>query len=89
MVYLPITSVTALLYVLISIAQPFTLKYYSMKWQIIINGVTCLAYVLLGMLFLNVYGLMGFCVGVLIANTAKLLFMLAVYLFKKPDSKSL
>lgn len=89
MVYLPITSVTALLYVLISIAQPFTLKYYSMKWQIIINGVTCLAYVLLGMLFLNAYGLMGFCVGVLIANTAKLLFMLAVYLFKMPDSKSL
>ena len=89
MAYLPITSITALLYVLISVAQPFTLKYYSMKWQIIINGGTGLVYVLLGMLLLNEYGLMGFCVGALVANAAKLLIMLGVNVLLSPDSKSL
>lgn len=89
MVYLPVTSITALVYVLISVAQPFSLKYYSMKWQIVINGATCFIYVLLGIQLLNAYGLMGFCVGALTANVVKLLIMLAIYVFMKPDSKSL
>lgn len=89
MVFLPITSITAFLYILISVAQPFTLKYYSMKWQVVINGATCAAYVLLGLLLLSKLGLMGFCVGALTSNFLKLLIMLGVYVFLKPDSKSL
>lgn len=89
MVYLPVTSITAFAYVLISVAQPFTLKYYSMKWQVFINGFTCIAYVLLGLSLLSKFGLMGFCVGALVANVLKLLVMLAIYVLLKPDSKSL
>ena len=89
MVYLPVTSITAFAYVLISVAQPFTLKYYSMKWQVFINGFTCVAYVLLGLSLLSKFGLMGFCVGALVANVLKLLVMLAIYVLLKPDSKSL
>ena len=89
MVYLPVTSITAFAYVLISVAQPFTLKYYSMRWQILINGSTCIAYVLLGLSLLSEFGLMGFCIGALVANVLKLLIMLAIYVFVKPDSRSL
>lgn len=89
MVYLPVTSFTAFAYVLISVAQPFTLRYYSMRWQVLINGATCVAYVLLGLFLLSEFGLMGFCVGALVANMLKLFIMLAIYVFLKPDSKSL
>lgn len=89
LLYLPITSITALVCVLASVAQPFTLKYYAMKWQIVINGVTCILYISLSILLLLQSGLMGFCVGVLAVNIARLTIMVSIYVFKRPDSKSL
>ncbi|WP_165056694.1 MULTISPECIES: lipopolysaccharide biosynthesis protein [unclassified Adlercreutzia] len=89
MTYLPITTGTALVFVLISIAQPFTLRFYSMKWQMLINGSTCLAYVALGMGLYALWGLMGFCTGVLIAYVIRFLIMLSIYRFKNPDSESI
>lgn len=89
MKYVWVTSATALVFVLISIAQPFTLKFYSMKWQIAINGLTCIVYIGMGMGLFFAYGLMGFCVGVLIANIVRLATMLAINAFIKPDSMSI
>ena len=79
MEYIWITTGTAVLTALISIINPFVLKFFDMKWQIAINGVYVAVYVGLSMTLLGSMGLYGFCVGTLIATALKLLFMLFVY----------
>ena len=80
MQYIYITTGTTVLYALISIVNPFILKYFPMKWQIAINGGTALFYVALCMTLLHFFGLYGFCIGALMTNLFKLIFMLFIYL---------
>ncbi len=77
--YLLLTTGTAVLYAMISIINPFILKFFNMKWQIIINGGTVIVYVVLCMGFVHFYGLFGFCCGTLITNFMKLIFMMIIY----------
>lgn len=79
MQYIWVTTGTAVLTALISIINPFVLKFFDMKWQIAINGLYVALYVALSMALLGAKGLYGFCVGTLVATSLKLLFMLAVY----------
>ena len=79
MEYIWITTGTAVLTALISIINPFVLKFFDMKWQIAINGLYVAVYVGLSMTLLGSMGLYGFCVGTLLATALKLVFMLIVY----------
>ena len=77
--YIPVTTGTTVLFALISIINPFILKFFDMKWQIAINGGTALIYVVICISLLSVWGLYGFCIGTLVTNVFKLLFMLWIY----------
>ena len=79
MQYIWVTTGTTVLTALISIINPFVLKFFDMKWQIVINGIYVAVYVALSMALLERMGLIGFCVGTLIATILKLLFMVLVY----------
>ena len=80
MKYILVTTGTVVLTALVSIVNPFVLKYFDMKWQVAINGCYVVVYVALSLGLLKINGLMGFCIGSLIATAIKLLFMLIIYI---------
>lgn len=85
--YLGIASLSSLTYVLISVASPFTLRYYAMKWQTTINAAGLLLYIILGYFLASSYGLMGFCVATLISNLVKLALLVGLFSFIESDTK--
>lgn len=84
--YIYITSASTVLHVLGSIIQPFVLKFCSMKFQIVINSVDVFIYTGLSLLLLNTYGLMGFCIGVMISKIIKVIMLLLVYATSKNET---
>ena len=80
-IYVPITTGTIIIGVLISLINPFILCNFPMKWQVIINAVTVLFYILISFFMVNSLGLMGFCIGCLLTNILKMMIMLIIYAF--------
>lgn len=89
MKYIYITSATICINVLTSIITPFVLKFFAMKWQIVINGVTTACYVIISVILLHFYGLAGFCIGALLTNVIKLLITTLVYVFNDEKEKKM
>ncbi|WP_270370136.1 lipopolysaccharide biosynthesis protein [Aerococcus urinaeequi] len=85
--YVYITSATTSLNVLASIIQPFVLKYASMKFQIFINFSDVVLYTIMSLFLLTNFGLVGFCIGVMLSRVVKVIILLLVYL--KTDVKIL
>lgn len=77
--YILFTTGVTVLTALISLINPFIMKFFSMKWQIAINGTTALVYIGLSMSLLHFWGLYGFCIGSLITYIMKTLFMIFIY----------
>ena len=86
MQYIWITSGTIVVSVLTSMITPFVLRFFDIKWQIWINGITTIMYIIISLSLLKLGGLMGFCVGALLANIIKLLITTYVYLKKTSRS---
>ena len=76
---IPFTTVTIMLTVLVSILNPFILKFCKMKWQIGINAIGAIAYFGSALILWNFMGLKGFCIGTIIGALVKLIIMIAVY----------
>lgn len=74
-----ITTGTAIMQTMIAIADPFVLKFFEMKWQVLLNGCTVVVYIALGVMLLRGFGVTGFCYGVLITNVMKFTIMLLIY----------
>lgn len=74
--YVPITTAVAMLTMMINVLSPFVLKFCAMKWQIVINAIMLLVYIVAAIGLFSQFGLMGFCAGVLISNLVKLVIML-------------
>lgn len=85
--YIFITSATTVIYTMITIVNPFILKFYDMWWQIAINAVSVVTYVVLSIGLLKLFGLMGFCFGAMISNIIKLLFSFWIYYKALPRKK--
>lgn len=85
--YIWITTGTMALTALISIVNPFVLKFFDMRWQIVINGIYVAIYICLSMPLLKHWGLQGFCIGALAAAVLKLAFML--YVYEKQEEKNI
>jgi len=80
MKYIWITSATTAVSVLSSLITPFVLRYYEIKWQIIINGITTVGYIITSLVLLKLFNLMGLCIGALIANILKLIITTYIYM---------
>ena len=85
MQYIWVTSGTIVVSVLTSMITPFVLRFSDIKWQIWINGITTIVYIIISLSLLKLGGLMGFCVGALLANIIKLLITTYVYLKKQVE----
>lgn len=81
--YMPITSATAMIMMLISVLYPFVLKFCKMKWQVIIDATSLICYVCLGVALYQFCGLYGFCIGVLTAFLIKFFIMFIIFIKQK------
>lgn len=79
MIYVGWTTATVVVTALISIVNPYVLKFLDMKYQIFINGGSAIFYIILTMVFLKLFGLTGFCIGAFIANLIKLAWLIILY----------
>lgn len=78
MKYILWTTATVSVTALTSVVNPFILKFFDMKWQIIINGGAAVIYIALSMSLLMNYGLTGFCIGAFLTSVFKLVLMVGL-----------
>lgn len=79
MEYIPITTIALSLNAMCSIIHPFVLKFCDMKWQIVINGVSSMTYLACSLIFLQISGLTGFCIGTVIGYLSKVILLIFIY----------
>lgn len=80
--YIGIITAGIIILLLSNLVNAFLLKFLDLKWQIYINSSYIFIYILFSITLIKPFGLWGFCLGILTANTIKLVFMLCVYYFK-------
>ncbi|QLY79105.1 hypothetical protein [Clostridium intestinale] len=73
--YIIIANLAAIIGMISNITQPSVLKFAPMFWQLIIQGIYSIIYIGLGTFMLKLYGIYGFCVGIMIANVFKLILL--------------
>ncbi|MEG0252382.1 MAG: hypothetical protein RR625_07115, partial [Christensenellaceae bacterium] len=71
--YIQIANLAAIIGAVAAMAQPAVLQYCNTLWQVLIQVIFAAAYIVLGIWFMQLYGLMGFCVAALLANIIRLL----------------
>ena len=79
MAYVYVTTATAFIRVLVTIVNPYVLKFFPMSWQTKISGLYLAIYVVACFGLYYPLGLMGFCIGVLLTMLVKLAVTLFVY----------
>ena len=77
--YIYVTTLTIIISIIANILNPVVLKFCHSKWQIVINVSYLALYGCLSLVLLNLYGLMGFCIGALVASIVKLITILMIY----------
>lgn len=85
--YIYITTAAIVLSIIANVINPILLRFMKAKWQVLINGVFIFIYISLSIVMLKLYGLYGFCIGILIANAVKLLLMIMIYYINNYNSK--
>lgn len=85
MTIVPYTTANIFFFVLAGMLTPIVMKYCDMYWQIIINGIGFALYVSLSIVFLKLFGIVGFCLGIGISHFTRLIIMIVVYLRKTRD----
>ena len=85
--YIPITVGISLVGMISGLLNTYVVRFYKTSFQILIQGVNLFVYLLLSLILLKIGGLMGFCVGALIASLVTLILMISICLFKKTDEK--
>ncbi len=81
MLYLPITTIAIVIQTLNSFLSPFILKFYEIKWQIVINLSSLFLYLSGSLLLWHMWGMTGFCVGTVIGQLSKTVIMVGLYGF--------
>lgn len=79
MLYIPVTTATVITGGMISLLNPYVLRYLSMIWQFVINIINVTAYIALAFVMMHFWGLWGFCMGCMIASFIKLLTIIVIY----------
>ena len=79
MIYIPITTFAIVIQTLNSFLNPFILKFYDIKWQIVINIISVSVYFLGSLILWHFYGMIGFCVGTIVGHAAKTLIMVLLH----------
>ncbi|WP_404292786.1 hypothetical protein LG276_21265 [Cytobacillus kochii] len=82
-----ITAATTVVGLISSVINPIILRFKNINWQLGISGANLIITVLAVFIFYNLYGLLGFCIGMLISNILKLIMMVLVFFLNNGDIK--
>jgi O-antigen/teichoic acid export membrane protein len=85
--YIHITTIGIIIIIITNILNVVILKFCDMRWQLIINLSYMVVYVVMSLILLYLYGLMGFCLGILIASIVKLIVMFVAYYINNSKAK--
>lgn len=77
--YIQITTLSIILTIVSNVINSVLLKFCNAKWQLLINIIYMAVYISASMGLLILYGLLGFCIGILIASFIKLILTIVVY----------
>lgn len=80
---LPIVTATAFVVVLSTIVSPYVLKFRPIRWQMIVSIVSLVFYLAAALVLLYWFGLIGFCIGALLAETGRFTALLMIFIFGK------
>lgn len=83
-----ITTGTAIIEVLISVIHPIILKFKHINWQLFINVINLIIYMVCTIGLFYWKGLIGFCIGILIASVIKLIFMIFIFVYGSRQVKN-
>ena len=78
--YIPLTVLASILTFGSGILNTVVVRFCKTYLQIVIQGAEVVLYLVLSLLLLPVYGLMGFCIGVVITATVKMLIIIMTIL---------
>ncbi|WP_129408556.1 lipopolysaccharide biosynthesis protein [Marinitoga lauensis] len=81
--YLNVTTLYIIIRTIGNIMNSIILKFFSAKWQLFINGIDILSYMFLSIYFLKLYGLWGFCLGLLISSFIRLILIIVIFYYNK------
>ncbi|MDM5209487.1 lipopolysaccharide biosynthesis protein [Cytobacillus kochii] len=84
-----LTTATAIIGVITSIINPIILRFNHINWQLIINIINLIVYIIFVFIFYSEYGLMGFCLGMLLASIVKLFIMVLVFVVNYRNKSSI
>jgi len=76
-----ITAATSMVGLINVVIHPIILKFSHINWQLFINLINLLTYTVMVYLFFNLYGLIGFCLGILISSIIKLALMISIFIY--------
>ena len=77
---LPFTTAAIVIQALNAFLNPFVLKFYDIKWQIVINVSSAGIYFVGALVLWYFYGIIGFCVGTICGQLIKTVIMVALHL---------
>lgn len=86
--YFGVANLAAVILVLGNTIHPIVLRFAHSKWQLIIQIVYFILYLVGSFIGIQVNGLLGFCLGVLIANLFRVLFMIIIVLLTLKKEKN-
>ncbi|MEF9989250.1 MAG: hypothetical protein RR716_01885 [Christensenellaceae bacterium] len=76
--YIMVGNLAAIILGVSIMMQPAVMRFCNARWQPIIQGVNIALSLGLGVIWLQSYGLMGFCVATVVANLVKVIMMFVV-----------
>lgn len=76
--YIYLASLGSAIAILANTIQPTLLRYCDTRWQPVTQVVYITTYLILGLVLMNKYGLLGFCLAIIIANSVKLILMIII-----------
>lgn len=80
MKYIYVTSATAVIAVINTVIHPFILRFNSINWQPIISGSNVILYVVASLILYRNYGLMGFCIAILLSSVTQMILMVSIFI---------
>ena len=79
MVLVPYTTAGIFFYVMASMITPIVMRYCAAAWQTIINGVSFAIYILGSIVLLQLFDVIGFCIGIAFSHLIRFVILIAVY----------
>lgn len=85
--YFIVANLSTILATVGALFQPVILRYCPLRWQVVTQFIFSVVYITLGYYLMIIYGLVGFCIGSIIAQLIRILMLICVgyyYIIVKP-----